>query len=790
MKTDERRGLTGMVCEVVFFAYVHVHYQRTYEQYVGSTRDSFAFGWFLLCACIRSLILSMPVKPGFNGAQPGPPGTKERCYDEKAARILVCLVVTVICANDRTVKFASDGVGENSNGNKGSLAPSREREIATQIIGDLDGSIAFDLRRRFSDFLDEKFESRSDQKRRAVDECDTAWSLKPWNVKALEKDLDLSIMEVDLWLLESDWDEDLFWHLMLPMKEKFTRAPLEWHYIPTRPLVPLSYVGPALLPHDTSTKTASVTRSPSQPHEASVLSFFADSFMEGVPASPLNKKKQTGAAGGYEAKPVISMRAQDCHLGVWMNEVYMYPNTFPELPKKRKRNEPPQNASGYSIDAELHKTMLLFQKPLGVSNRDMKPIKQLFIKMKELLQTKDITKEELPYMLLACVEAWCFVSEIFPPTAPPECVGGGMAKLRRSLLCHRIVFFELLLALKLDAVQYWLLLTERFIPCMANSIPRRLMVHFEDCADELVCRIMWLSGSSLFVKIATFEEITAQKKKVSEDLWEVLDRIFHALLVRGGKAILDVSELHRIPYMVRYAAFDLFRHCLIRLSDTLLKDRHLDVLVICSIHLAAKIFKEDHFKLNMLADTCTALRPHLSQLWHQTIWRNIPLVCKPFQLHYLFLKQDPAEHGDVMEFHNNIFTTATRTMCCALTRLSHPNSHMRSIQEVAVEISLLAPYAAGRMTRASPHKITSSLLIRFRRVSPASLIEHTLDVESLQSEVLGSLGTLPCSRLPDVAGPSSRHSVTHFSWFPGLTLSLDPLSRRYKICSLEPRHTM
>jgi len=717
---QDSHGLKGILIEIVFFASSHIHYERAYAQSI-SPQHLFAFGWALLCTCVRALILSP--SPHLV-CSPVPLGEEDRCYDEKAVRILICFVLTVLCAND---------TDENAGNKKRSTMV--ENEIGKQLLGDLDGALAFDLRRRFSDFLDEKFNRRK--------LSHTIWSLKPWNVPLLEKRLPLS--PIDLALQQGSWDCELFRKLMSPLQEQalFTPSPLEWHYIPTRSLVPLSHQGPELS-HKEIPETCRLHRNPLQPHEACAP------IVEWQGDGPT---KSSSSNEIYKAQPVTEIHVNR-ELRNWMNEVYSYSRT------------PPRNEEIWHC----------FKKHLGIPTCEMRPIQQLFLKLKGEV---NLTKEEVPYLMLACTEAWCFVSEIFPPSAPPENVVGQMANLRRVLLNHRFVFYELLPKLGLDEVKYMLFLDGEKLPRL--YFPKRIVTHFEDCADELACRTIWKTGSSTWVSIAKLEHCAKTNVNFCQDLIQSLEKIIHAVLLRGGKRILDIAEQHSIPYSVRYAAFDLFRHCVLRLPE-LLKDHHIDHLVVCSLHMAAKILRED-YRLVLLADTCSMLRPHLADLYHHT-WRDVPLVPRPFQLHHVLLKQEPSDYVDITDWFNSVFSVATQTMCCALTRIAHPNAHNMRIHEVALELCLLAPFTAARMTRTPPHQLVTNLLTRYRR-GQLPVDEAILkDPKSLQGEVCGVLGLLDCSQVPQIWNTETNFMLKngHFYWLEKHFFALDHTSRRHLVC--------
>jgi len=826
LNPHERKGLQGMIIETCFYAYVNIHYQRLYETYIGGQRlDSYTFGWLLVCVLIRNLLFNKdaPLIP-FANTQAGPPSSRgvDRAYDEKAARILVCFVCTIICVNEPELCCKSMGkegkfmsMGENSTGNVAQWSRARENEIAKEILGDLDGMHAFHLKSHFSQFIDEKM-----HRNKPVTARDSTWKIYPWNTDNMQAFLQPFVVQSDMWLLE-EWDEKTFWKLFSPIKDKFVKSPLEWHYIPVRSLVPLSYIGSVLLPHDEPPEVPESHRVPYRSIEAQA-SPLSDTFQEQIANKVISDSMSTtttsagsttnspsASSNGEDSspceemtfKPIPSQKLNVCDKGglfAWIDQVIQLPLGTPTqaLPQKRKRNE--SGTTTEQFDKETTAVSKLFQDTLGLGMRDMTPMKQLFVHARSVFKKKkiEVSKADLPYLFLCVAESWCFVNELFPPTALPEVVNSTMARLRRSMLSHRMVFLELLLTLRLDPLEFWEMLKSKFIKHICPEWPKRLQLHLNDVEEELLSRTIWRSGSSIFTLIAFYEEKMQRKAKFEDStVEERLEHVIERLLYQGGKRILDISEFHHLSPGVRHGAYDAYRHAVLRFTNHLLKDRHIDQLVISSLHLAGKIYKEEYLKLQGMVDTVAQFKPHLSQLYHQTTFRCIPLVSRAQQIQISWLSSNP-EHGSIDKFYNKVFLPNIETIAGTITRLAAPNSHGRSIQDTAIESSAIAPFLASRIMRTSPAKVVSNLLSRMHgsRSNVPSALLSLFSSESakppkdqLRSDVngkrmliqtLGPLGALACAQLPEHFRAYDGRTIFHF--LPDSIFVLDPITKIFK----------
>uniref|UniRef100_A0AAR2JFP2 Retinoblastoma-like protein 1 n=1 Tax=Pygocentrus nattereri TaxID=42514 RepID=A0AAR2JFP2_PYGNA len=157
-------------------------------------------------------------------------------------------------------------------------------------------------------------------------------------------------------------------------------------------------------------------------------------------------------------------------------------------------------------------------------------------------------------------------------------------------------------------------------------------------------------------------------------------KVYHLASVR----LRDLCLRLDISAELRGKIWTCFEHSLVHCPD-LMKDRHLDQLLLCAVYIISKISKEEH----MFQDIMKCYR---SQPQKQAVSANERTAARPE-----FDSESEEERGDLIQFYNSVYVLKMQNFAL---KYALPASDSRT------EAPPLSPFPSVRAQRLSPRRIS------------------------------------------------------------------------------------
>uniref|UniRef100_A0AAR2ISH8 Retinoblastoma-like protein 1 n=1 Tax=Pygocentrus nattereri TaxID=42514 RepID=A0AAR2ISH8_PYGNA len=162
-------------------------------------------------------------------------------------------------------------------------------------------------------------------------------------------------------------------------------------------------------------------------------------------------------------------------------------------------------------------------------------------------------------------------------------------------------------------------------------------------------------------------------------------KVYHLASVR----LRDLCLRLDISAELRGKIWTCFEHSLVHCPD-LMKDRHLDQLLLCAVYIISKISKEEHMFQDIMK--CYRSQPQASSHVSREVWRCNETAARPE-----FDSESEEERGDLIQFYNSVYVLKMQNFAL---KYALPASDSRT------EAPPLSPFPSVRAQRLSPRRIS------------------------------------------------------------------------------------
>uniref|UniRef100_A0A7N6C251 Retinoblastoma-like protein 1 n=1 Tax=Anabas testudineus TaxID=64144 RepID=A0A7N6C251_ANATE len=201
-------------------------------------------------------------------------------------------------------------------------------------------------------------------------------------------------------------------------------------------------------------------------------------------------------------------------------------------------------------------------------------------------------------------------------------------------------------------------------------------------------------------------------------------KVYHLASVR----LRDLCARLDISSELRGKIWTCFEHCLVQCTD-LMKDRHLDQLLLCSIYIISKITKETHSFQDIMK--CYRNQPQASSHVRRTPAEKTNLLSGDTNSD----QSVEEERGDLIQFYNTIFVLRMKSF--ALRYATHDNR---------ADAPPLSPFPSVRAQPLSPRRISQrhSLYVSPHKNSTGCLTpnSYTYRINSSPSKELSDINRM------------------------------------------------
>uniref|UniRef100_A0A7N6BBH5 Retinoblastoma-like 1 (p107) n=1 Tax=Anabas testudineus TaxID=64144 RepID=A0A7N6BBH5_ANATE len=214
-------------------------------------------------------------------------------------------------------------------------------------------------------------------------------------------------------------------------------------------------------------------------------------------------------------------------------------------------------------------------------------------------------------------------------------------------------------------------------------------------------------------------------------------KVYHLASVR----LRDLCARLDISSELRGKIWTCFEHCLVQCTD-LMKDRHLDQLLLCSIYIISKITKETHSFQDIMK--CYRNQPQASShVYRSVLLRHTPrepvadenMEVDPVSGDTNSDQSVEEERGDLIQFYNTIFVLRMKSF--ALRYATHDNR---------ADAPPLSPFPSVRAQPLSPRRISQrhSLYVSPHKNSTGCLTpnSYTYRINSSPSKELSDINRM------------------------------------------------
>ena len=256
---------------------------------------------------------------------------------------------------------------------------------------------------------------------------------------------------------------------------------------------------------------------------------------------------------------------------------------------------------------------------------------------------------------------------------------------------HTLSFSDILLAVGTTAFDFFKLLPS-VMQHIVTGAPRSIIARLQDNEKEIVEKLAWTSDSPVFELLAPLPE-QAGDKSLGNGSSKALRLFFSKVLWNAETRLRTIATQAGVSQLV-----DPCWRCLTNIFSAkreMLRDRHLDPLILSTIYAAVKVFGREQPHLGRV--TFKSIIKHYKQArlqWAAKTSRSADSAV----LRKILLRAEPAggagpQYGDVIKFYNDIYVPQMKLFLTELMVDPPPSAPMAAPS---------SPTAGGSTGHAAP----------------------------------------------------------------------------------------